>query len=89
MHDDYASAINDSLVQRIKSWTSDVFHNPGKLNAYIDATESTANKHKEAVIDDLLGETKPSPGAVLVSNNGTIQWTDGNEWQMAHDRSKY
>ena len=88
MHDDYASAINDSLVQRIKSWTSDILNNPGKLNAYIDATESTANKHKEAVIDDLLGEN-PIPGAVRVATNGTIQWTDGNEWQMAHDRSKY
>lgn len=85
MHDDYASAINDSLVQRIKSWTSDILNNPGKLNAYIDATESTANAHKDAVIDELLGETKPSPGAVLVGKNGTIQWADGNAWMEFND----
>jgi hypothetical protein len=58
MHDDYTTALNDSLVQRIKSWTSDVLNNPGKLNAYIDATESTANVHKKAIIDELLGDTK-------------------------------
>ena len=76
---------DDTLINRIDSWTQDVLHNPDKLlNAYIryiESTESTANKHKEAVIDDLLGETKPSPGAVLVGKNGTIQWTDGNAWR--------
>ena len=52
-------------------------------------TEMLNQNKKERMIDELLGETKPSPGAVLVANNGTIQWTDGDEWQMAHDRSKY
>jgi hypothetical protein len=61
-------------------------------NAYdaIDSMTAALNENnKQKMIDQLLGETNPSPGAVLVANNGTIQWTDGDEWQMAHDRSKY
>lgn len=86
MNDDYTTAINDSLSQRIISWTSDVLSSQDKLQAWIDSTESTANAKKEAALDELFGETKPSPGAVLVGKNGTIQWTDGNAWQeMTND----
>lgn len=78
----------DTLINRIDSWTADVLADDLKMAAWVAACQSTNDAHKDAVIDDLLGE-KPIPGAVRVATNGTIEWTDGNEWQMAHDRSKY
>jgi hypothetical protein len=88
VNDDYTTAINDSLSQRIISWTSDVLSSQDKLQAWIDSTESTANAKKEAALDELFGESKVTSAKVLVGKNGTIQWTDG-EWQKAHDESKY
>ena len=70
----------DTLINKIDSWTADVLADECKIAAWVAACQSTNNAHKEAVIDDLLGEN-PIPGAVRVTTNGTIQWTDGNAWR--------
>ena len=49
--------MKDLLIERIDSWTQDIHSRQDKLQAWIEATQSTKNAHKEAVIDDLLGET--------------------------------
>lgn len=64
---EYSPNDDDNLFNRILSWTK-VSQDSGQILKWIDATESTANAHKEAVIDDLLGET-PIPGAVRVTTN--------------------
>ena len=74
----------DTLINKIDSWTADVLADECKMAAWVAACQSTNNAHKEAVIDDLLGEN-PIPGAVRVATNGTIQWTDGNAWMEFND----
>ena len=59
---EYSPNDDDNLFNRILSWTK-VSQDSGQILKWIDATESTANAHKEAVIDDLLGDNKPSPAA--------------------------
>lgn len=83
----------DTLIDKIDSWTQDVFSRKDKLQAWIDSTQSTNNAHKEAVIDDLLGESKTGKsGQVLTGKSGTVtwEWEDvSSDWQDAHYRSKY
>ncbi len=84
---------DDTLLGRINNWTQTVWRKQEQLNAYIEATQSTDDAHKEAVIDDLLGESKAGKsGKVLTGKSGTVtwEWEDvSSDWQDAHYRSKY
>jgi hypothetical protein len=84
---------DDTLLGRINNWTQTVLRKQEHLNAYIEATQSTNNAQKEALIDDLLGESKAGKsGQVLTGKSGTVtwEWEDvSSDWQDAHYRSKY
>jgi len=49
---------DDTLINRIDSWTQEVFEfdDELKMAAWVAACKSTNNAHKDAVIDDLLGD---------------------------------
>lgn len=81
----------DTLIDKIDSWTQDVLSRQDKLQAWIKSTQSTNNAHKEAVIDELLGESKAGKsGQVLTGKSGTVTWEwHDKDWLEAHDRSKY
>jgi len=49
---------HDTLIDQIDNWTQDVLSRQDKLQAWIKSTQTTNDAHKDAVIDDLLGETK-------------------------------
>ena len=46
----------DTLINKIDSWTADVLADDLKMAAWVAACQSTNDAHKDAVIDDLLGE---------------------------------
>lgn len=49
---------HDTLINKIDSWTQDVLNDELKMAAWVAACQSTNDAHKDAVIDELLGEYK-------------------------------
>lgn len=70
---------HDTLINKIDSWTQDVLNDDLKMAAWVAACQSTNNAHKDAVIDDLLGET---PKTLLVGNNATHVWIDDSAGKL-------
>lgn len=58
----------DTLIKRIDNWTQDVLADELKMAAWVADCQSTNDAHKDAVIDDLLGET---PKTLLVGKSAT------------------
>ena len=51
---------HDTLIERIDSWTQEVFEfdDELKMAAWVAACKSTKQAHKDALLDELFGETK-------------------------------
>ena len=90
----------DTLINKIDNWTADVFADECKMAAWVAANKLDASGllvdeerkriiaevQHEKLLDDLLGDNNSTN--TIMGKSATAVWMD-EDWQDAHDRSKY